>query len=230
MTNRNILIVFLKHPEPGKVKTRLAADIGKRRAAMLYRVFVETVLERTESKSFSRIIFYTPSSKKKQLTRWLGPAVEYCPQQGRDLGERMLNAFRYAFAQGADKTVIIGTDSPTLDNRTILNAFRKLNQADAVIGPSTDGGYYLLGMKKLHRQLFMGMAWSTGKVLERTLSVLKKSGLTHSCLRKVFDVDTLEDLVTLERRLQKPGGGAHLAPLRRTVREALGKTRRSPSP
>jgi len=203
-----ILIIFVKYPEAGFVKTRLAQSIGKERAASLYRLFVELLLKRISDISFERFIFYTPAEKKEKLSSWLGGGSKLFPQRGDNLGQRLSNAVQFAFAKGACGVVIVGTDIPLLDKEVILTAFKKLEDRQCVIGPSLDGGYYLLGLSHFDAKIFQNMNWGTDKVLNQTLEAVKHSRLTYSLLEERFDVDDIEDLVRLKlslRRYRKAG-------------------------
>jgi rSAM/selenodomain-associated transferase 1 len=180
--NHNVLIIFVKYPEPATVKTRLAKSIGKDSAARLYRAFVEAVVKRTEGKRFQRVIFYSPSGKERQMRNWLGAGLEFYPQEGAILGERLSRAFQFAFKNGAKKVVAIGSDSPTIDKRIILDAFRRLKRAQCVIGPASDGGYYLIGLSSFYDGIFKGICWGTGSVLGRTVDKLRRLKIKYAIL------------------------------------------------
>ena len=199
----NRLIIFIKYPEPGFVKTRLAKDIGEEKAAFLYRLFVEAILARTQDDGFERVIFYSPSEKKDEIMDWICPDMLFYPQKGKDLGERLSNAFSLVFNKGAKRVLAIGSDSPTIDNNIILRAFRELRNKQCVIGPSQDGGYYLFGLSSFYKEVFQGIEWSTEKVFEETIDILKRSKFNFSILDKNFDVDKTEDIDFLKKKLQK---------------------------
>lgn len=202
----NVLIIFVKYPEPGFVKTRLAEKIGKREAAGLYRLFAEAILARTEDACFSRIIFYSPSEKKSEIMDWLGYKTGvYYPQRGDTLGERLSNAIEVTFKDGAGKVVTIGTDSPTIDKEVILRAFKELEHKPCVIGPALDGGYYLIGLSSFHREIFEGIDWGTGNVLKQTKDRLNELKLDFTLLDKRPDIDSFDDLLVFKDELP----GAH---------------------
>ncbi len=203
MSLERILIVFVKYPEAGCVKTRLAKSIGKKEAAYVYGLFVELLLKRTLNMTSERLIFYAPANKRDEISSWLGDDSRLYPQKGDDLGQRMSNAFRFAFAEGARKTVIVGTDIPFLGKEVILRAFKNLENHQCVIGPSLDGGYYLLGLSHFDGRIFHNIHWGTGKVLNQTLGIIHRLGLTYSLLEKHFDVDDIEDLLRLRLGLGK---------------------------
>jgi uncharacterized protein len=197
----NILTTFVKYPQAGLVKTRLAKKIGDKNAALLYRLFTEAILARTKDNAFRRYIFYTPTKKKNQIKNWLGSGFGIFPQKGRGLGERLSYAFEFFFRRGAKRVIVIGTDNPLLDKNIILKSFEKLKSSQCVIGPSQDGGYYLLGLSCFYKEIFQGIDWSTDKVLRQTLRLLKKLKIKFSLLDESFDVDNMDDLINLKERL-----------------------------
>lgn len=201
MLLKNVLIIFVKYPQPGFVKTRLAKDIGKDKACLLYRLFVETILKRTQDKRFSRIIFYSPANKKNEIEKWLGDDLEMYPQKGKDLGERLSQAFKFSFKKGAQRVIAMGSDSPMLDNKLILKAFNRLKQVNCVLGPALDGGYYLIGFSSFCPEIFQGIPWGESRVLEKTKDKIKKLGLELSLLESHLDIDNLDDLNMFQKIL-----------------------------
>lgn len=199
------LIVFAKLPEPGKVKTRLGEAIGMEQAAEVYRQFAAhafSLAHELDSEGATVYVFYAPGAAQVEVERWVGHPYRYLQQRGNDLGERMRNAFDTAFADGAVKSVIIGTDVPELEVDIIKAAFDALTTTDVVLGPSTDGGYYLLGMKERTEDLFSNIEWSSGHVLEQTLRRVRQLNLTYYMLQSLADVDTAEDYAALLARLR----------------------------
>ena len=195
-TKSALLIIFLKYPQAGKVKTRLAKEIGRQNAAGLYRVFVEVVLKRTKDKNFKRLIFYAPRDKGREIKKWLGNnELEFHPQKGKDLGERLCNAFQFAFNQPSiRKVVAIGTDSPLIDRKVVTTAFNSLETKQCVLGPAIDGGYYLIGLSSFSGHVFKGIHWGTKKVLSQTIRGLRESKINHRFLKVSCDIDTHDDL------------------------------------
>jgi uncharacterized protein len=191
-----MLLIFVKYPEPGKVKTRLAKNIGLENAAVLYRKMAETIIhDLSKLTDYTKIIFFDPPERKNDVMRWLTfNGLSFIAQEGNSLGEKMLNAFSHAFSLGADKAVIIGTDCPQITTQTILRAFEKLEKSEAVIGPSYDGGYYLLGLRRFSREIFHDIDWSTNLVFDQTMKKIRDEGLQSTCLETLRDVDTVEDL------------------------------------
>lgn len=191
-----MLLIFVKYPEPGKVKTRLAKDIGSANAAALYRKMAENIIcNLSKLTDYTKIIFFHPPERKNDIMRWLQyGGLYFIAQEGHSLGERMSHAFSHAFSQGAKKAVIVGTDCPELKRQTIIRAFEKLDDAEVVIGPSYDGGYYLLGLRRFIPGIFQHIDWSTDQVLDQTMKKLRLSGILSERLEMLRDVDTIEDL------------------------------------
>jgi uncharacterized protein len=189
------LVVFLKHPRPGGVKTRLAAAIGAEAAAALYRALAEEVLEATTPAvgDYERLVFFDPPESLPQMRDWL-PGVRLMAQSGRDLGARMADAFARAFARGARRVAIVGTDAPGVSRAMVREAFSALDVADVVMGPADDGGYYLIGLRAPFPGLFSGVLWSTPSVREQSLARAAAAGLSVRELARLRDVDTLEDV------------------------------------
>lgn len=195
-TRRASIIVFVRYPTEGKVKTRLAAALGNRAAKEVYGIVSKRVLSEVIriGKAY-RYAFYSDLNEKEQIREWLGGKFLLAHQEGKLLGERMLNAFIKVFSHGAKKAVIIGSDIPDLTGKLIEETIAKLDGCDVVIGPAKDGGYYLLGMKTIYPSLFEGIEFGTSTVLSQTCAALDRLGLRYSMLRELHDIDTEEDLV-----------------------------------
>lgn len=211
---RNALIVFLKNPARGRVKTRLAAGIGDEKALRIYSELLRITAQAVKNLDDASIFLYfneappgDASAEKHQArvdTFQNGNDCTVAVQTGSDLGKRMLNAFEEVNKQGFEKICIIGTDCPDVSTGLLEEAFRVLDTRDLVIGPALDGGYYLLGMKQVHTRLFGDKNWSTPSVLESTLADAQKAGLSVTLLRKLRDVDDSDDLAffpDLENRI-----------------------------
>lgn len=217
---RHCLIVFVKSPEAEGVKSRLAAAVGEKKTRQLYRCFVEDLLDSLDKGNYCLKIFFYPPDQQPVLSRWLGYDRSYEPQTGDDLGPRMKNAFEKCFSDGFETTILIGSDSPDLPREIIDEGFAALTSCDAVIGPSCDGGYYLIGFHAATflPDLFSGIPWSTEGVLKSTLAILDKNGFRVSVLPPWRDIDTYEDLKALvERHRNTPFAKS------RTVRYALSR-------
>ncbi len=205
-----LILFFVKYPEPGGVKTRLAEVIGSEEAAELYRNFVLDLLAKLRSLKLPfRICFY-PQQRRGSLTEWLGNEYEYSHQRGGDLGERMAAAFQDAFSEGHRRVVLMGSDFPDLPQSIIEASLSALNTHDSVIGPAVDGGYYLIGFRNetFCREVFEGMDWGTESVSRRTLSILKDHQRGVYVLPGWNDTDTMEDLEQLIKRSEDTGFSA----------------------
>ncbi|MBX9733902.1 MAG: TIGR04282 family arsenosugar biosynthesis glycosyltransferase [Chitinophagaceae bacterium] len=178
------IIVLAKTPELGKVKTRIAAKLGEEKALAIYTRLLHytfCLLKRIHC----RKVVYTSGDGPQ--TCWA--ALETKPQTNGDLGNRMASAFEQVLSERATKCIIIGTDCATLTEEIIETAFTELETKDLVIGPASDGGYYLLGMKKMYPALFKGISWSTEKVFEQTIVQVENLSLDYSLLPVLSDMD-----------------------------------------
>lgn len=202
---QNALIILLKYPRSGQVKTRLGSVIGFENACRLYSCFVLDTLDAISSTKNAVRIAYDPPEAARSIMEWLGPDYGYFPQEGEDLGMRLQNAFRKTFAEGFENAVLIATDCPDIKMDTIDEGFRHLDrhlkQTDSVIGPSPDGGYYLIGFKaqSFTPAAFENIPWGTADVYNKTLSALKQAGLHPHILPQWRDIDTAADLADLIR-------------------------------
>ena len=188
------IIIFAKFPEQGKVKTRLAKSIGFEKATELYARLAEHSFNETKKLSnVTRYLFYSDISDRKRISEWIGVGFTLYPQSEGSLGERMKNAFNKVITKGSTKTIIIGSDIPGLSKSLISKAFKELGESEIVIGPSKDGGYYLLGMKKFYPELFEGISWSTEVVLSQTLAKAKLLNLKVTLLKELIDIDRIAD-------------------------------------
>ena len=185
------LIIFVKNPKPGKVKTRLAASVGDEKALEIYLRLLEITRNEALRTNCVRNVFY---SDEIESDSWDDDHFNKFVQQGNDLGDRMKNAFEQVFALGAEKAVIIGSDCPQISAEILETSFIELDKNDVCIGPAKDGGYYLLGMKKLHPFLFEEKEWSTDSVFDDTLAQLSEHHLSSSELVQLSDLDTADDL------------------------------------
>jgi rSAM/selenodomain-associated transferase 1 len=197
------LLFFIRNPERGRVKTRLAASIGDEKALKLYRGFILNILSNINRETFLFYLCFFPADALDSIKQWLGEDYLYTPQIGEDLGERMKNGFTEAFAMNFKRVVLIGSDIPDLPIEFIEEAFTSLKEKDAVIGPSLDGGYYLIGFKEktFSPQVFKGIPWSTERVFEQTMKILEREGLMVHVLNPLRDIDTIEDLKNLMKGL-----------------------------
>ena len=179
--------------------------LGEDAAAELYRNFVLDTLALVDVNGIPFRICHYPPDAGISLKNWLGDRFVFLPQEGADLGERMEHAFRRAFSEGRTKVVLIGSDIPDLPTSVVSEAFQALDGNDAVIGPSRDGGYYLVGFRNdtFLPGIFRTIPWSTGTVLADTLAVFEREGRTIHRLSLWRDVDTIDDLKDLMVRNRK---------------------------
>ena len=185
----SVLGIFAKLPAPGAVKTRLGGS--PQRGAEVARAFLLDVLERTESIDAERVVVFSPADAREEMARLVGPGIALVPQSSGDLGERLGRFIGDRLDAGAGRVVVIGTDSPTLPTALIARAFEELGHADLVLGPATDGGYYLVGCRR-RLPIFDGIAWSRDTVLAETVARLTDPGWSLALLPPWYDVDTPE--------------------------------------
>ena len=193
MTEKNLLMLFVRNPELGKVKTRLAASVGPETALDIYLHLLRHTRDITRHLPMDKVVYYSEKVEEDDL--W--PAQHYHKKLQHpegDLGEKMKRAFEAAFSEGYTSVVIIGSDCPQLTSEIISQAFEELKTHEVVIGPALDGGYYLLGMTQLYRDLFQNKRWSTEHVFPDTIADIERLHLRHTLLPYLSDVDELEDL------------------------------------
>jgi len=190
------ILFFVKYPEKGKVKSRLSSNLDENFTINLYKMFVKDLLFTLNKTKYSKIVCYHPDKFIDKFKNWLGKRYNFYPQKGDNLGQRMNSCFEYAFDQGFKKVIVIGSDSPDLTTNLIDKAFLDLNKNDSVIGPTYDGGYYLLGFKKNSYlpRVFEGISWSTETVFDETMNQLNNKKLKTKVLIYWRDIDTIEDL------------------------------------
>lgn len=201
---KNALVVMLKVPVAGKVKTRLTPPLKKEDAARLYKCFIQDIFSRISTLNGIDIIAaYTPKNLAERIKRIVPVNTMLIPQKGNDLGERLQNIFSQLFSIGYKKVAIIGTDSPDLPVEYIKKSFSSLNKnTSIVIGPSRDGGYYLIAMSRYSEEVFKDIPWSTNTVFKKTLEKAKKAGLLPALLPEWYDVDETDDLKTLRENMR----------------------------
>lgn len=192
----DLVVVFARAPERGRVKTRLAAEVGDDAALALYDWLARRVVRAlaAEPRRWDLRVAATP--EVDPVARWMPEADDVTPQRGEDLGARMGDALETALAQGYRRVVVVGTDSLDADARRVAEALDALDEAPAVLGPALDGGYYLLGATR-PLPVFGAMPWGTDAVAERTRERLRRSGIAWREVAPGRDVDTRADLVAL---------------------------------
>ena len=193
--NRCVLF-FTKYPEPGKVKTRLTPFLSGREAAEVHRLLAEHTVGELKRMKTDFFVCYHPPRLRRRFEGWLGRELTYLPQSGRELGGRMKNAFQRAFQMGYDRIILIGSDIPDITAELMKDSFRVLAGKGAVIGPSKDGGYYLIGFQKEHfsGDVFKGLKWGTDSVYADTRSYLNRKFEAVGLMPELADIDTIEDL------------------------------------
>lgn len=205
MRDKKLLLIFIKNPRKGTVKTRLAKTVGDEKAYQVYLKLLKHTLSVAAKVKAERQIWYSsfieevdgfgeePSDRSKRSD---GSDIQFKKklQRGGDLGERMANAFKQGFEDELEKIIIIGSDCPGITPQIIEEGFEKLEQNDVVIGPSEDGGYYLIGSNTFIPEIFDGIPWSTENVYSETINLLQKKNLHYSTLLTLNDIDTEADL------------------------------------
>jgi rSAM/selenodomain-associated transferase 1 len=186
----------MKNPERGRVKSRLATAVGARKARTLYRNFILDMLSSLQEKGFPLIICFHPENALRDVQKTIGQTFRFQPQKGNDLGQRMKYCFRSAFSQGLNRVIAIGSDIPDLPANIVDDSFSALTSYDSVIGPSFDGGYYLIGFQRSRflPDVFKGINWGTHEVAKETIDTLNRHHTTTYKLPRWNDIDTLEDL------------------------------------
>jgi len=190
--SKELLIIFIRNPALGKVKTRLANKIGDEKALEIYKALLKHTMDTTKDLSCDKIVYYSD---------FIDPADDWDPQiyqkslqVGDDLGPRMLSAFQEGFERGYESIVIIGSDCLELTPEIIQDSFKVLQDNDVVLGPAKDGGYYLMGMKKLHVSFFFSKEWGTSSVLQETMKNILQKQLSLQLLPVLSDIDDEKDL------------------------------------
>ena len=209
MNHKEALVIFAKAPLPGQVKTRLIGTISPEEAAELYICFLRdtfaTMQEvQEEREHVSLVLCYAPAD---EIEAFEAADLDGClllAQTGDDLGERLKNCCADLFQFGFNSVVIIGADSPTLPTEIILDAFTQLDHnIDAVVGPASDGGYYLIGIKSMHEKLFANINWSESSVFADTITALQSLHLQFKTLPIWDDIDTPQDLAKLQTQISQ---------------------------
>jgi rSAM/selenodomain-associated transferase 1 len=192
---KSLLIIFVRNPVRGKVKTRLAATIGDDKALAVYHLLLQRTIAVTRPLEMDKVVFTADSPELPQ--GWEQKGYQQQVQQGSDLGERMAQAITAAFAKGYNRVGIMGSDCFELTTEILREAFALLAEKEVVIGPATDGGYYFLGLTRFQADFFQNKAWSTASVLQQTLADAERLQLPVALLPELSDVDEEKDLVTI---------------------------------
>lgn len=191
------LIVFTRYPEPGKTKTRLARTLGHQQAAAIQQELLDYTMGQVRKFMLSypvSVKIYFAGGNHKKLQEWLGADLIYQDQGKGDLGQRLAHAFTESFKNKYQGVVIIGSDCPQLKASHLAHAFEALRRNDLVLGPATDGGYYLIGLHRFMQSLFEDISWGTERVLAKTLRIAAEKNIATELLETLSDVDRPEDL------------------------------------
>lgn len=203
MTKKCILF-FIQYPQPGRVKPRLIPDLGEEGAAELYKLFVEDLFATLKQLGHTIIVCYDPKEKGVDMLKWLGVGPIYYAQEGVDIGARLENAFYYAYSKGFSDVMVVGPDAPDLSKEVFEGAFERLNSTEVVIGPASDGGYYLLAFNRsgFFMDVFNNIPWMTEMVYMETWSKIRSAGKMCEVLPEVSDANNFIDLEMFYRRNQ----------------------------
>jgi uncharacterized protein len=199
---RQKLIVFVKAPRPSSVKTRLAQSLGAQAACDAYRFLVDRVLVQLTSLANVELRF-SPDDALDEIRPWLRTNWVAAAQGGGTLGERLIRAFRNAFADGCTNVVAIGSDCPEVTTLDLIEAWNSLETQDVVVGPASDGGYWLIGLNAPSDGIFENIDWSTARVFEQTMQWIRANGKSYHLLRELSDVDTEDDWKAYLKRMTK---------------------------
>lgn len=192
--SKDLLLILTRNPELGKCKTRLAAKVGDRAALDIYKFLLDKTVSFTKGLKVEKWVYYSEEIWKDDI--WDNNVYQKKLQVGSDLGIRMMNAFKEGFQAGFEHIIIIGSDMYHLNQSDLEEAFSKFKNHNFVVGPAEDGGFYLLGMKSLKKELFQNKEWGTNTVLADTLSDIKDEKV--ALLEEKNDVDHYEDIKDIE--------------------------------
>ncbi|WP_421813034.1 TIGR04282 family arsenosugar biosynthesis glycosyltransferase [Flagellimonas sp.] len=188
--SKNLLLILTRNPELGKCKTRLAAKVGDKSALDIYKFLLDHTVSFTKNLKVEKWVYYSESIWENDI--WDNKVYQKKLQKGKDLGERMMNAFREGFQAGFENIIVIGSDMFHLNQSDLEEAFSKFKDHNYVVGPAEDGGYYLLGMKSIKTELFQNKNWGTDTVLQDTLSDIKNEKV--ALMDEKNDVDYYKDI------------------------------------
>lgn len=190
MKNRNALIIIAKYPEKGAVKTRIRGLSDEQRVELYTRLLEDTMVKLSMIPGVDTYIAFAPFNTEEYFSRF---NVGLIPLSDGDLGQRMYQAFHDTFHRGYEKVSLAGADIPDLSDSVIIDSFKHLSDHDLVFGPAGDGGYYLVGMRKLIREVFQDVPWSSDRTLEISIKNAEQSGYSVGLITMLSDIDTYED-------------------------------------
>lgn len=212
MNLKRAVIIMAKVPRAGNVKTRLQPHLTPAQSADFAACLLADAIDKVKSLSAQLIIAFAPAEERAYFDRFSLPEVVFTGQQGSDLGEKMLNAFDFAFRHNADSVAMIGTDSPTFPAEFIERAFSDLEQSEAVLGKTADGGFYLVGLKKLNKAIFENVEWSSEKTFRQTQENMLSLNLELKEIPEWYDVDEAADLERLQKEFARNAVSRSIAP------------------
>ncbi len=191
---KKALIIFTRVPEPGRAKTRLSVRLSDKECAGMQEAMLKDLRELSGVEEWDTFVYYTPAGGEEKIRRLLPGAYAYRPQDDAEFGTRMSGCIGRVLEEGYEACVLIGTDIPVIDRVLIHRAFQVLEREQAVIAPTRDGGYYLIGMKELHREIFEDQVYGKGSVFLDTVEKMKRFGCTYDELPVLIDIDEPEDI------------------------------------
>jgi hypothetical protein len=199
---QTVVAIFVRHPVPGRVKTRLALGLGDEAACELYRAMVADNIATVRACDLPLFLFHDGQGAAGLPPEWAGAADTVFRQEGNSLGERMGDAFERSFSAGAEGVILTGSDIPGIDAGLLRSALESIEHHDAIFSPALDGGYCLVASKRgcFNSKIFQGILWSTSRVLEMTVAACTAHGVSYRLLEPRRDIDTMEDLAAYCRR------------------------------
>ena len=194
---KDVLLVFVKNPVLGKVKSRLANSIGEERALLVYKKLLEKTKEVASEITCDKVVCYSDIIDESDI--WDAPKFLKTLQIGDNLGDKMFNSILWASNNSYDRICLIGSDNMEITKEILVAAFEGLKKHDIVIGPAKDGGYYLIGMNQPVELLFRKKNWGASSVLVETIKDIRNLGLKFKLLPKLSDIDIIEDIRSCDR-------------------------------
>ncbi len=202
------IILMTRVPIPGKTKTRLMEILSGDECAQIHKCFLMDLFNIFNfiKEEIDVFLTYTPENSFDLMKNMVPDYIHCFPQEGSDLGERMHNAFRYVISKGYNEVILIGSDIPDIQDNELREAFIKLRYSDMVLGPTLDGGYYLIGMREANKEIFNNkLKWGNKSVLEGTIDIANSLGLDVELVNKHRDIDTKEDLIHFKNMIDSNG-------------------------
>ena len=201
------LAIMARAPVSGRTKTRLQPDLTPEQSAAVSQAFLRDTIDLAASlPQYTPFLAFTPRKERRLFERLAPPEMELLPQAEGDLGQRMHSLMHELEARGYSPVILIGTDIPTLQPATLLQAIEELKTADLCLGPARDGGYYLIGARHIDERIFEGIPWSTADVLKLTIQNTKEAGISLAILEEYTDIDTFTDLERLSLDIHRLRG------------------------